>query len=76
VSLKINFVPEESTYTTEALNELETFLRFVCDEFNFRTKLGIVIANPFRQRFLFHHIIVGVCLRILEELRVFLLCGV
>jgi len=45
--LEFDLISEESTDTTETLNELETFLRFICNKFNFATKAVIVIAEPF-----------------------------
>jgi hypothetical protein len=44
--LKFDLESQESTDTTETLDELKALLRFVSDELKLGSELAIVIADP------------------------------
>jgi hypothetical protein len=44
--LKFDLESQESTDTTESLDELEALLRFVSDELKLCSELAIIIADP------------------------------
>jgi len=44
--LKFDLESQESTDTTESLDELEALLRFVSDKLKLGSELAIVIADP------------------------------
>jgi hypothetical protein len=72
--LKFDLISQEPSDSSESLDELKTFLRFVGDELKFGTKVGIVIADPLCKRFWFSHYIVWyLSFCIAEDLRVLFL---
>ena len=44
--LKFDLESQESTDTTESLDELKALLRFVSDELKLGSELAIIIADP------------------------------
>jgi hypothetical protein len=55
--LKFDLISQEPSDSSESLDELKAFLRFVGDELKFCTKVGIVIADPLCKRFSLYHFV-------------------
>jgi hypothetical protein len=47
---EFDLVSQESSDSSESLDELEALLRLVSDEFNFSSVVGVVVAEPLSQR--------------------------
>ena len=56
--IKLYFIPEEPTNTTESLNELVPLLRFVSNELYLSSVVFEVVAKPFSKVIFLNHIIV------------------
>ena len=56
--LQFDLESQESTYSTEALDELKALLRFVSDELKLGSELAIVVADPLSERLSLNHIVV------------------
>lgn len=71
--LKFDLVSQESADSSESLHKLESFLRLVSDELQFRSELGIVGAKPLCKLLSLYHVVSDLRLCITEELGVLLL---
>ena len=55
--LQFDLESQESTDSTEALDELKALLRFVSDELKLGSELAIVVADPLCERLSLNHIV-------------------
>ena len=73
--LQFDLVSQESAYSSESLHELESLLRFVCDELQLRSKLRVVGAEPLGKRLSLEQVVGDLSVSIAEELLVLFLSG-
>ena len=55
--LQFDLESQESTDSTEALDELKALLRFVSDELKLGSELAIVVADPLSERLSLNQIV-------------------
>jgi hypothetical protein len=55
--LQFDLESQESTDSTEALDELKALLRFVSDELKLGSELAVVSADPLSERLSLNHIV-------------------
>lgn len=66
--IQFDLESQESTDSTEALDELKALLRFVSDELKLGSELAIVVADPLSERLSLSHIVGYLSLSICKTL--------